>query len=297
MSIFSQILQYLFSGLANGSVYALIALGFNIIYSATGIINFAQGEFVVLGGFISYTLINQFDIPAYLAFPITILAVSIIGVMFERIAIHPLRKPSVMTLIIITIGGSMLFRGITMLTWGKEPIYMDRFSKGINLNISGAIIDYHTLWIIGITLSAVAVLYFFFEKTITGKAIRACSEDREASALMGINVDRVVMMSFALSAALGALAGIVYTPIASMEYDRGALLGIKGFIVAIIGGLGNQPGAVIAGLLLGIIENFCAGFLTSTFKEPITLAILLIVLFVRPSGILGRADLAKFREF
>ena len=297
MGLSSQILQYFFSGIANGSVYILIALGFNIIYNATGIINFAQGEFAVLGGFIMYTATVKFKIPLPLAFPLTVLAVALIGALFERAAIHPLKKPSVLTLIIITIGGSILLRGITMFIWGKYPVFLEPFSAGHHIKIAGAVIQIHTLWILGIGAAVVTMLYIFFDWTLLGKAMRACSEDREAAQLMGINVDRIVLLSFVLSAALGAIAGIVYTPVASMEYGRGPILGIKGFETAIIGGLGNSLGCVIAGLLLGIFETFTAGFISSTYKEAISLALLLVVLFVRPSGILGKSEIAKLKDF
>lgn len=289
-------MQYFFSGIANGSIYILIALGFNIVYNATGIVNFAQGEFAVLGGLTMVTLSVAWKIPVLLAFPIATMFVAMIGGVFERAAIHPLRKPTVITLIIITIGGSILLRGIAMFVWGKYPVQMPSFTPG-HIKIAGAIIQIHTIWILGITAVVVTALYLFFEWTIIGKAMRACSEDRETAQLMGINTDRIVMLSFMLSSALGAIAGIVYTPMASMEYGSGPMLGIKGFETAIIGGLGNSLGAVIAGLLLGLFETFTAGYVTSTYKEAITLGLLLLVLFIRPSGILGKSEIARLKEF
>ncbi len=297
MELHEALLQYFFSGVANGSVYILIALGFNIIYNATGIINFAQGEFVVLGGFTMVTFSVTWNIPVPVAFFMTVIAVAFIGGVFERTMINPLKKPSVITLIIITIGGGILLRGIAMFVWGKYPVYMKPFTTSTPLKISGAIVQVHTLWILGICAVVVLLLFLFFERTMIGKAMRACSEDRETAQLMGINVNGTVLLSFVLSAALGAIAGIVYTPIASMEYGRGAILGLKGFIVAIIGGLGNGMGSVVAGLLLGLFETFSAAYISSTYKEAITLALLLLVLFVRPSGILGKSEVSKLKEF
>jgi branched-chain amino acid transport system permease protein len=243
------------------------------------------------------TLTVTCKIPVAIAFIFTVMAVSLVGAAFGLGVILPLKKPTVMTLVIITIGGSILMRAITMLIWGKYPVFMEPFSSGKIIKVMGAVVQVHTLWIFGIAAVVVTLLYIFFDWTITGKAMRACSEDREASQLMGINVKWVVLLSFVFSAALGAVAGIVYTPVASMEYGRGAILGLKGFETSIIGGLGNGLGAVIAGLLLGLFESFSAGFITSTYKEAISLGLLLLVLFVRPSGILGKSELAKLKEF
>ncbi len=297
MSLLSQIIQFTFSGLANGGTYILVALGLNIIYNATGIINFAQGEFAVFGSFIMITLCMAWGIPAPVAFPITVLALAGIGALFHRTAIAPLKKPSVITMVIITIGGSIFMRGVAMLIWGKYPQRLDPFIDAPPIRFMDAIIKWDTLLVLVIVALVVAALYWFFEKTVTGKAMRACAENREAALLMGINVDRIVLLSFALSAALGAVAGVVYTPGASMEYGRGPYFGLRGFEVAIIGGLGNSVGAVLAGILIGLFETFSAGFLSPTYKEAITLALLLLVLFVKPSGILGKAEVARLKDF
>ena len=297
MSLLAQCIQYLFSGMTNGGIYILMALGINIIYNATGIINLAHGEFAVFGGFIMITLCEAHHVPPALAFPLAVLAVALIGGLFERAAIHPLRKPSVMTMIIITIGGSILMRGVAMFTWGKYPKFMDPFIDRPSINVMGATIKHDTLLVMAIIAVVVFLLWLFFERTITGKAMRACSENREAARLMGINADRIVLLSFVLGAALGAIAGIVYSPGASMEYNRGPFFGIRGFEVAIIGGLGNSFGAVFAGLLLGLFESFTAGFISSTYKEAITLALLLVVLFIRPSGIFGKSEISRLKDF
>jgi branched-chain amino acid transport system permease protein len=297
MSIFSQIIQFTFSGLANGGTYILVALGLNIIYNSTGIINFAQGEFAVFGAFIMITLCMAWNIPMVVAFPLAVVALAGLGALFERSAIHPLKKPSVITMIIITLGGSIFLRGAAMLIWGKYPQRLAPFIDAPPIKLMGAIIKWDTLLVLLIVALVVAALYWFFEKTVTGKAMRACAENREAALLMGINVDRIVLLSFALSAALGAVAGIVYTPGASMEYGRGPYFALRGFEVAIIGGLGNSVGAVLAGILLGLFETFSAGFLSPTYKEAITLGLLLLVLFVKPSGILGKAEVTRLKDF
>ena len=297
MSTTAQIVQYLLSGVANGGIYILLALGINIIYNATGIINFAHGEFAVFGSFLMITFCMMWKVPMLVAFPLSVICVALLGGLFERAAINPLKKPSVITMIIITIGGSIFLRGVAMLIWGKFPLFMTPFIDRPSLNILGATVRHDTFLVMGIIVLVVAAMHLFFEKTVTGKAMRACSENREAAQLMGINVERIVLLSFVLGAALGAVAGIVYAPGASMEYSRGPFFGLRGFETAIIGGLGNSVGAVFAGLLLGLFEAFSAGFISATYKEAITLGLLLAVLFIRPSGILGKSEIARLKDF
>lgn len=293
----SQLLQYLVTGISIGSIYGMVAIGFNIIYNATGIINFAQGEFVMLGGMVIATLVSTFGVPLPLAFVLTTAIVACIGGIFERLAIYPLRNASVLTLIIITIGGSIVIKGAAMLVWGKEAYHLPHFSGEDPISFGGASILPQTLWILGTLLATVVLLTLFFRYTLVGKAMRACSSNRMAALLVGIEVKRMVFFSFVLSAAIGAMAGIVITPIALAEYDKGAMLGLKGFSAAVMGGLGNSAGAVIAGLLLGILESMGAGFISSSYKDAVALVALLIILFVRPSGILGNKEAGRLQSF
>ena len=297
MNFSSQILQYIFTGITIGSIYGMVALGFNIIYNSTGIINLAQGEFVMLGGMIMIFLTATLHLPMLLGFFISVLLVTIIGAVFERLAIHPLKNPSVITLIIITIAGSILLKGGAMFLWGKETFTLPAFSGEKPIFILGATILPQTLWILGIMSVVVVFLTLFFSFTQTGKAMKACAVNRKAANLMGINVKLMVMFSFALSAAIGAVAGIIITPIALMDYDRGTMLAVKGFCAAVLGGLGSNVGAVMAGFLIGIMESLGAGFISSGYKDAIALVVLLVVLFVRPSGILGSKERNKLKKF
>jgi len=297
MSLFSQIVQFFFTGITLGSIYAMVALGFNIIYNATGIINFAQGEFVMLGGMIMVWLSIAVGLPMVIAFPLTILAVTVIGALFERFAIYPMKKPSVLILIIITLAGSIVFKGGAMLIWGKETHTLPHFSGEDPIVILGATILPQTLWIIGILCAVVLMLAYFFNFTMLGKAMRACAVNPTAASLVGISVKKVVLFSFALSSAIGAVAGIVFTPMVLMEYDRGALLALKGFCAAVLGGLGNGIGAVVAGMIIGLLESFGAGFISSGYKDALALLVLLVVLFVKPSGIFGVSEASKLKEF
>lgn len=297
MSAFSQIIQFFFTGITIGSIYAMVGLGFNIIYNATGIINFAQGEFMMLGGMIMVWLTTVVKLPLYIAFPLTVGMVTIIGALFERLAIYPLKKPSILILIIITLAGSIIFKGGAMLVWGKQTYSLPHFSGEEPILICGATILPQTLWIIGILAAVVIVLTLFFNYTMLGKAMRACAVNPTAASLVGINVKKIVLLSFALSSAIGAVAGIIFTPIILMEFDRGALLGLKGFCAAVLGGLGNGTGAVVAGLLIGLLESFGAGYISSGYKDALALLVLLVVLLIRPSGLFGAPAASRLKEF
>ncbi len=297
MSLGDQFLQYLFTGITIGAIYGMVALGFNIIYSATGIINLAQGEFVMLGGMMMVYLTAIIKLPMVVSFFLSILIVTAIGAAFERAAIHPLKSPSVITLIIITVAASILFKGGAMFAWGKHTFSLPPFSGEKPISVLGATILPQTLWILGIMGATVALLIFFFGFTLTGKAMRACAANRTAANLVGINVKTMVLLSFALSAGIGATAGIIITPMALMNYDRGTMLAVKGFSVAVLGGLGSSVGAVVAGFIIGIMESLGAGFISSGYKDAIALVVLLLVLFIRPSGLLGSKERAEFKKF
>jgi branched-chain amino acid transport system permease protein len=297
MSLADQLLQYLFTGITIGAIYGMVALGFNIIYSATGIINLAQGEFVMLGGMMMVYLTAIIKLPMVVSFFLSILIVTMIGAAFERAAIHPLKSPSVITLIIITVAASILFKGGAMFAWGKHTFSLPPFSGEKPISVLGATILPQTLWILGIMGATVALLIFFFGFTLTGKAMKACAANRTAASLVGINVKTMVLLSFALSAGIGATAGIIITPTALMNYDRGTMLAVKGFSVAVLGGLGSNVGAVVAGFIIGIMESLGAGFISSGYKDAIALVVLLLVLFIRPSGLLGSRERAEFKKF
>jgi len=293
----SQLVQYLITGLTVGSIYAMVAIGFNIIYNVTEVINLAQGEFVVLGGLVMVSLHVTVGLPILLAFPLTIIIVFIVGMLLDRLAISPIRQPSVLTLIIATIAASIIIKGIAMFTWGKDPFDLPAFSGRTPINFLGAVIQPQYFWVIGFLIITVILLTLFFDKTIIGKAMRACADNPDAASLMGINVRWMILLSFSLSAAIGAVAGITMTPISLMEYDRGAMLAIKGFGAVVLGGLGSFPGAILGGLILGTIESFGAGLVSSGYKDAFALIVLLAVLFLRPSGLLGNIEITKIKKF
>ena len=297
MPLYSQIIQYILSGITIGSVYAITAIGFNIIYNSTSIINFAQGEFVMLGGLVMIFFTVTLKLPIILGFILTILVLTLVGIVMERFAIFPIKNPSVITLIIVTIAVSILLKGIAMFIWGKDAHVLPPFSGEKGINFIGASLNPQYIWVVGISLVVVVFLSLFFKHTIVGKAMTACAVNRTAASLMGINVRRMVLLSFVLSAAIGGIAGIIISPITLMAYDNGAMLGLKGFGAAVLGGLGNFYGAILAGFLLGVIESLGAGLIHSGYKDAIALLVLLLVLFIKPSGIFGVAGIDQVKKF
>lgn len=301
MALESQLLQYLFVGVTVGSIYALIALGFVVIHNVTGIINFAQGDFAMLGALIAVTLTTktpifnrvltaEFNLPLPLGIGLSVLMVGLLGAALYLVAIRPAKGAAVVSLIIITIGASFMLRGMALIAWAADPYGLPSFTSGEPLEIGGAILTRQNLWVIGITAVILLGLYLFFERTMLGKALRACAINRTAARLMGIDINRMALLSFTLSAGIGGLAGIVITPSTFMSYDSGTFLSLKGFVAAIMGGMNSATGAVIGGLLLGILETIGAGFLSSGYKDAIAFIVLFVILFVRTIGWLRRGQ-------
>lgn len=277
--------QYLIAGLTYGTIYAVVGMGFNIIYNATGIINFAQGEFVMLGGMTAVSL------HAFLPLPLAILAAVLltmaVGALIEVTFIRWLSRPSVLRMIIITIGISILIREAALLLWGQDVRALPYFTGNeiTSIAVGGARISPQVLWTLGACAALVVLVTAFFRFTMLGRQMRACAANRVAASLCGLPTRNLITLSFVLSAGMGALAGCVVSPITQTQYAIGTGLAIKGFTVAILGGLGNSLAAVAAGLLLGIIESFSVSLLPTAFKDAISIAVLLLILFARPSGL------------
>ncbi|RLB03199.1 MAG: branched-chain amino acid ABC transporter permease [Deltaproteobacteria bacterium] len=291
--IWQQLPQFIVSGITSGSIYALIALGFCIIHNATGIVNFAQGEFVMLGGLTIISLNQTFHVPLVVAFPLTILFVMGIGALLEFGPIRHSKSKDILILVMITIGASIFIRGFSPMIWGKMARTLPPFSGDTPILVLNAAIMPQTLWILGISFVVLLCLHLFFLKTPTGRAMRAVADNRMGAALTGINVDKIVLLSFVFAAALGATAGVIITPITATSYDSGVMLGLKGFSGAVLGGYGNFAGAILGGLLLGVLESLEAGFISSEYKHAIAFLILLLVLFWKPSGLLGKGEIRK----
>lgn len=288
-----QLSQYIMSGLTTGAVYALVALGFCLIYNATHIVNFAQGDFLSLGGLMLYSLLHGAGLPLPLAFVLTVAGVALTGAALERLAIRHAKSREITVLIFITVAASVLMRGVFKDIWGKQALAVPSFSPEVPLRLMGATFTPQNLWVLGVTLIAIAVLGWFFNRTLTGKAMRAVALNPRAAALMGIDVNRMVLLSFALAGALGGVAGMLITPITTASYQVGVLIGLKGFAAAVLGGYGSFMGAVAGGLALGLLESLGAGIISSAYKDVIAFVVLILVLFLRPQGLLGRGEAAR----
>ena len=291
--IWTQLPQFLVSGITSGSIYALIALGFGIIHNATGIVNFAQGEFVMLGAMAMISFTQVAGLPLFAAFPLAVLIVMGVGLLLEVGPIRNSRSRDVLILVMITVGASISMREIAMLVWGKTPRTLPPFSGDEPLVWGSAAILPQALWILGITFVVVLTLSFFFSKTMVGKAMRAAADNRQGAVLIGIAVRRMALLSFVLSGGIGAVAGIIITPITTMSYSAGVMLALKGFSAAILGGYGDMRGAIVGGLLLGTLESLSAGFISSAYKDAFAFVVLLLVLFIRPSGIFGKEGIKR----
>ncbi len=298
------LLQYLFSGLTYGAIYAVIALGFNIVYNATGIINFAQGEFVMLGGMITHSLAASIPLPLAIAAAIAITAC--VGGLLELIFIRNIglgrRKASgggIMQLTIMTIGLSILIKELALEIWGEQVMTVPFFSgtEISSLNFLGAHFSPQLLWVSGATVLIFLLLSLFFRYTLAGQAMRACSASRVGSRLCGIKAEAMVNLSFILAAVIGAAAGAVTAPMTQTHYAIGTGLAIKGFTVAVFGGLGNSAAAVAAGFILGTIESFSIIIFPEAFKDVVAIIILLAVLLVRPAGLFGSKEAGRLKEF
>jgi branched-chain amino acid transport system permease protein len=282
----AEFLQFLFSGVTVGATYALAALGFTLIYNASNVINFAQGEFIMLGGMLA-VLFTQAGLPLPVALILAIIVPAIVGVVLEKVAIEPVKGAETVTLIIITIGASLVIRGLVQVFLGKATYSLPAFSGDTPIEILGATLMPQSLWVLGVTALVVVALWYFFNRTLQGKAMLATSFNRLAAELVGINTSWVLFMSFAMSAALGALGGILVTPITLTSYDAGIMLGLKGFVAAVVGGLGSGLGAVLGGLLVGVLEAMGAGYISSSYKDAMPFVLILLILFFKPRGLFG----------
>jgi branched-chain amino acid transport system permease protein len=292
---YPQIVQYCFAGITVGSIYAIVGIGFNIIYNTTGIINFAQGEFLIVGAMTAISL-SQF-VPLPIAIGLAIGITILLGGLVEMTFIRQVRNASVLRLVMITIGVSILIREAMLHIWDEKVRSLPYFTGSdiSTVTVLGAHISPQVLWVLGVCAVIVLGLTLFFKYTLTGRAMRACADDRMAARLCGINDRWMVTLSFMLSAGIGAIAGCIISPITQTQYDMGAPLAIKGFTAAILGGLGNSMAAVAAGLFLGLMEAFMVSQFDVAYKEAVSIVILLLILVFRPSGIFGRHEINALR--
>lgn len=283
--MWEQLLQLFFSGLTLGSIYALMALALVTTFNISGVVNMAQGEFAAIGALLAISLAAR-EIPVFVSFLAAVVLVSVLAGVLERATIHPARGASGLTLILITIGLSISLRGMALLIWGTDTYLLPAFLQGGPLSLGGASVNPQSLLVLSLVAVSVILLYLFLNWTYTGKAVKASVINRRAARLVGINVGTVSFWAFVGSGALGAAAGIFIAPITMVTYDMGFMLGIKGFVAASIGGLNNVAGAVLGGLLLGVLEAFGAGLISSGMKDAFSIIVLLVILLLRPEGLL-----------
>jgi branched-chain amino acid transport system permease protein len=288
----AEFLQFFFSGLTVGAVYALVALGFTLIYNASDVINFAQGEFVMLGG-MTTVFLSLAGVPLPLAALLAVIVTVAIGLALHQLAIEPAREASAVALIMITIGASIFLRGAAQVVYDKRFHSLPHLFGSEPIRLGGAAILPQSLVVLAGAAIIVALLWAIVDRTLLGKAVIATAANRLAARLVGIDPRRIVGLSFAVSAAIGAVAGILVTPITLTSYDVGTLLALKGFAAAMLGGIGSALGAVVGGLILGMLEAFSAGYLSSKYKDAVAFLMILAVLLAMPQGLLGRGKVER----
>src|SRR5262245_10440192 len=287
MSDWAQIAQVLIAGLTNGAIYALIALGFSLIFSVSGYLNLVQGEFVIIGGLVTIALTEWLGVPVVPAIAAAVGVAGIFGYLLQRLCLSPARRLTPDAALIVTLGAAFIARGGAMVIFGKDPLAMPSFSGERPVILGDVVIATQTFWILATLVLSSGLLWWFFNKTYTGKAMRACAQSPTGARLVGIDLKHMAGITFVASALLGGIAGVVVAPLNFVSYDEGLAIGIKGFIAAIFGGLGSYPGAVLGGLILGLGESLGAAYLSSQFKDAIAFVALLVMLLIRPNGVLG----------
>ena len=293
-------LQQLVNGLSLGSIYALIALGYTMVYGVLRLINFAHGDVYMLGAYVGYFLSRRLQAKepsltsAILVMLGSMIACAIFGLIIERLAYRPVRRASRLTLLITAIGVSLFIENAAQLVFGPDPKFFPSLAPHRDLNVAGVHLTSEQLTVIGVSFLLMILLRFFIRKTRTGKAMRAVSFNLDAAKLMGISTDRIIATTFALGSALAAAGGVLIgMQIPKIDPLMGILYGLKAFVAAVLGGIGNVPGAVLGGLLIGTSEVLVVGYLSSTYRDAIAFGILILVLILRPQGILGRVEREK----
>jgi branched-chain amino acid transport system permease protein len=289
MYSFQDFIQFVFAGLTSGAIYAMVALGFGVVHNIMGIVNFTQVDFVSLGGMLLLGALAGAKLPMGAAVVAAVVGVALTGALVEYLGLRPSRSRNHLVLIFLTIGLSILLRGVMQKLWGKNSLAVPPLAGEQPVTFLGATMLPQAVWIWMATALAITLLMLFFHKTSLGLAMRAVASNPVAAAVVGLTVQRLRTLSFALAGFLGGLAGVLITPITTLRYDVGVLLGLKGFAAAILGGFGSFPGAILGGVVLGLLESLGAAYVSSAWKDTIAFLVLLLVLFVRPHGLLGKA--------
>ena len=279
--------QLLFTGLGIGAIYALVALGFVLLIRAANVVNFAQGEFSMIGAYIMVVLFTGIGLPYLVALPLAVVLMAGFGVLFAGATYWPLRHRGQLPVIISTIGASIFLANIVLVLYGPSPEVLPGLFDNPGFEVGGVFMDSQYITIIVVATLMVVLQYLIFEKTLLGKKLQATSQDKEMASLLGIPVAVMILITCGYSAALGGLAGVLVAPVLFVSVGMGALISLKAFAANIIGGFGNIPGAILGGLALGLVETFGAAFISVPYKDAIAFALLLLFLLIRPQGLFG----------
>lgn len=282
----SDLVQLVFAGLSQGSVYALVAIGFVAIFTVSGVINLAQGEFAALAGLVAISATGS-GLPLLAAIAVAVVSVVLVAAVMERLTIAPVKRMTSLVSIILTLGVSTALKALMLLVYGPNAEGLAAITPG-GTDVAGVSIRYQDLWIIGIAALVALAVYWFYDRTLTGSALRACAEQPVAARLVGISLGRASLLSFVIAGTVGAIAGVLSSPVYFSSWESGLTLGLKGFVAATLGGLVSVRGAVLGGLLLGVLESLTAGYVDTGFRDAVAFLLLIAVLVWRPAGVFGR---------
>lgn len=287
-------IEQLINGLRTGSIYALIAIGYTMVYGIAKMINFAHGDIIMVGAYALYFSISVLGLPVPVALVITVIVCAVLGVVIEKVAYKPLRSAPPLAVLITAIGMSFFLQSASLLIFGSTPIPFQSVIPNVNISVGPVVISSITVVTLIVTAISMILLTLFVNKTKMGSAMRAVSEDKGAAELMGINVNSTISLTFAIGSALAAVAGVLYIcQYQSMKPTLGALPGIKAFVAAVLGGIGSIPGAMLGGILLGLIESVSKAYISTELADAIVFGVLIVVLLFRPSGLLGKKKIVK----
>ncbi len=280
-------LQYILTGITMGSIYSLIGLGYVTIYRTSHVVNMAQGSFVMMGGFFGYSLLKEFGLPYWASMILSVIAVVVVALGMYLLVLKRIMKSSLVNMILATVGLSILIESLVLLKWGGYSKPTPPFTGDKLLRLGGVHVKVQSLWVVGLMIVIFIVLYFFGQRTRVGKQMTATATNPNAARISGIPTQRMIILAFAISSAIGAIGGLAINSVIPLTYTSGALWGLTGFVAAILGGWGSSGGAVLGGLVLGIIQSIFAGVLPAGWQDAIAFVILILLLYFRPQGLLG----------
>ena len=282
----SDFLQLTVAGLSQGAIYALVAIGFVAVFTVSGVINLAQGEFAALAGLVALSATGS-GLPLPAAIALAVVTVAAVAAVMERVTIRPVRRMTTLTSIILTLGVSTALKALMLLVWGPDAEGLPPLTAG-SFELAGVSVRWQELWVLAVTAAVGAGMWWFSERTLTGKALRACAEQPTAARLVGVSLGRAALVSFVIAGVVGAIAGVLASPLYFTSWESGLTLGLKGFVAATLGGLVSIRGAILGGLLLGVLESLVAGYVDSGYRDAVAFVVLLVVLVARPQGVFGR---------